>query len=773
MAVLEQTPIASSVANGLTVTFPHAFKLLNAADLLVVAFLDGVTSTYTLGVDYTVTGVGQDSGAVVFASAPASGSVVTRARATKIERLTDYQNNGDLPAATLNADLDRLVLMMQDLFSGSNVAPNVLRAPVGETIAGLPPASDRAGYLLGFDAAGQALMVPGQPGTETGLALDLASTAPGKGASMVGYLRPGPGAVGRTVQSAMADFVNVRDFGAVGDWNGATGHDDTAAIQRAVDYALQIEESGGVPVILFPGTQGVYGVSGSIVISSANVTITADGVARIQPMVLTTASTYPVISLTGSASRVSIKNLTVYMFGTLCSGIAAPNIWRQAEIHNCQFVGGSVGINMSSGSLDKWGVTISKCRFQDVATGIDWSMNGQTGTVADCLFYNCGMGLQATTGWQLNVNGSVFESAGSLRGKAVKLTNIVGAVFTACQGELLFRDGSATGVAADYGYQFVNSTVTAIGCRWWGGGWGSVAPGNSRQYGVHLDNSTLTLIDTALYGFQGWAITGVNSARLVSDLISAVDYKLSGDLTIDTSAEMGDNLVCDGAFERFRTSGSGQIPFSWTQSGGTTAARRTSSLMGTSSVAALDLPAGNQVETNAFNVAAGQWLAIRFWLLIANAPGIRCAIVNSDTAAVIDYVLGTDINVSGGMSKQGLITWSLRVPAGVRRMHLVFSVVSPNTSAAIEEVAVYVVRSSATPASVYSDNDSTFGFRGSLAPVLRYRVSPIRVHTAAPGVDTWSVNDRVQQRTAVVGQPKAWICTVGGTPGTWVSEGNL
>jgi hypothetical protein len=27
--------------------------------------------------------------------------------------------------------------------------------------------------------------------------------------------------------------------------------------------------------------------------------------------------------------------------------------------------------------------------------------------------------------------------------------------------------------------------------------------------------------------------------------------------------------------------------------------------------------------------------------------------------------------------------------------------------------------------------------------------------------------------TATAGQPKGWVCTVAGTPGTWVSMGNL
>jgi Right handed beta helix region len=45
--------------------------------------------------------------------------------------------------------------------------------------------------------------------------------------------------------------------------------------------------------------------------------------------------------------------------------------------------------------------------------------------------------------------------------------------------------------------------------------------------------------------------------------------------------------------------------------------------------------------------------------------------------------------------------------------------------------------------------------------------------TAAPAAGTWTVGDRVLQLTPTVGQPKAWVCRLAGTPGTWVSEGNL
>ena len=44
---------------------------------------------------------------------------------------------------------------------------------------------------------------------------------------------------------------------------------------------------------------------------------------------------------------------------------------------------------------------------------------------------------------------------------------------------------------------------------------------------------------------------------------------------------------------------------------------------------------------------------------------------------------------------------------------------------------------------------------------------------ATPAVGTYSVGDRIIQSIPIVGNPKAWRCTVTGTPGTWVSEGNL
>jgi len=52
-------------------------------------------------------------------------------------------------------------------------------------------------------------------------------------AADVNFLQSGTGAVATTVQAKLRQTVSVKDFGAVGDWNGSSGTDDTAALANA------------------------------------------------------------------------------------------------------------------------------------------------------------------------------------------------------------------------------------------------------------------------------------------------------------------------------------------------------------------------------------------------------------------------------------------------------------------------------------------------------------------------------------------------------------
>lgn len=111
MSVPNQTPYIIYNANGLTTVFPFEFYIINAADLQVS--INGTTVTS----GYSVSGTGNVGGGdVTFITPPVSGSVVMLERVVPTYRLTDYQDNGDLLADTVNKDFDRLWMAIQRSF---------------------------------------------------------------------------------------------------------------------------------------------------------------------------------------------------------------------------------------------------------------------------------------------------------------------------------------------------------------------------------------------------------------------------------------------------------------------------------------------------------------------------------------------------------------------------------------------------------------------------------------------------------------------------------
>ncbi|WNJ88456.1 glycosyl hydrolase family 28-related protein [Bosea sp. 685] len=81
------------------------------------------------------------------------------------------------------------------------------------------------------------------------------------------WLQNGTGAVARTMDAKLKEFsISVKDFGAVGD--GAA--DDTAAIQRAIDFA-QTFSAGGI--VYFPRSEPYYRCAGTLNITGHGVTL--------------------------------------------------------------------------------------------------------------------------------------------------------------------------------------------------------------------------------------------------------------------------------------------------------------------------------------------------------------------------------------------------------------------------------------------------------------------------------------------------------------------
>lgn len=73
---------------------------------------------------------------------------------------------------------------------------------------------------------------------------------------------------------------------------------------------------------------------------------------------------------------------------------------------------------------------------------------------------------------------------------------------------------------------------------------------------------------------------------------------------------------------------------------------------------------------------------------------------------------------------------------------------------------------------VKATNISPGGFNGTGA-TLTAQTPRIVFGNAIPTAGTWAVGDNIINLVPSVGNPKSWVCTVAGTPGTWVSTGNL
>lgn len=299
MSVTNQTPVNAFTANGVTTVFNFTFQVLLSSDLLVQ--VDGTTKT--LSADYSVSGVGNPAGgSVTFTTAPANGAKVILTRNSVLERPIDYQNNGDLRAATVNQDFDRLWLAMQEITYKYKLAPTL--AP-GSPLAGTINLPEGAGKFLRWNLAGTKLE-----------SVDGTGTAPGD------FLQSGPGAVARSLQSKIGERVSVLDFGA--DNTGAT--DCFMAVANAWAYCLE----NGIDLYL-PG--GIYkttaysfpfgridGMPPTSLLNCKNITVYGDGPATI--LRTDSVSGADVIQING-AKNLHLRNFKVT--GTISGTDAGSN----------------------------------------------------------------------------------------------------------------------------------------------------------------------------------------------------------------------------------------------------------------------------------------------------------------------------------------------------------------------------------------------------------------------------------------------------------------
>ena len=154
LTVSDTNPRVQYTATSSQTVFAYGFPIFEDADLKV--YQD--TTLLTLTTDYTVSGAASSSGGnVTLGTGATSGDIITIYRDLAVARSSDYQTGGDLLAETLNDDLDKLVMMVQQ--SEFDVSNRSIR--FGQFVTGLPlneitdNATDRADKVITFDSSGQ------------------------------------------------------------------------------------------------------------------------------------------------------------------------------------------------------------------------------------------------------------------------------------------------------------------------------------------------------------------------------------------------------------------------------------------------------------------------------------------------------------------------------------------------------------------------------------------------------------------------------------------
>jgi hypothetical protein len=208
--------------NGVVVTFPFAFKIFNASDLLVQTTTGGANfTTLALTTNYTVTIYpNQDvspGGSITCLVAPPVGTNLLILSNIPETQPTSLQNQGGMFPAVLNDTYDRCVSLIQQLTDRSL---GFIRGQPGDVYNALPRKSDMAGRYLVGDVAGN--LGPANPPDA------VLATAP---VTDIVALRAATWPTGRPTMVNLISLVTVGDDGALFRWDsGSTATDDSKTV---------------------------------------------------------------------------------------------------------------------------------------------------------------------------------------------------------------------------------------------------------------------------------------------------------------------------------------------------------------------------------------------------------------------------------------------------------------------------------------------------------------------------------------------------------------
>lgn len=584
----------------------------------------------------------------------------------------------------------------------------------------------------------------------------------------VTFLQTGTGATARTVDAKLKDTVSVKDFGAVGD--GVT--DDTAAIQAAMDYVgsvttrLELFIPNGTYIISSPllwnkpirirGNSA--GRTGSTVLK-ANAIMSSVILASLNDVDtnLTQGSYFRDFVINGnSKANYGIKGKTnhsnfenLFITGTLVYAISIGYGWccKYDNLDLSYNLGGGLELladsnqiqvnHLKSFSNDGLGARISQgnaiafysCLFEQNKLGgilIDISNN----TTIDCCYFEA----NSVTGYSytspsINIKADIICNGSTVATTLATSYPCYGLSITNCYVSTLYCETFIYSVAAlglIVSGNFNKGTVASL-VKCYGNASGTY-PSNGYISNSNLSNNV---------GF-------LNNNFIVNPIFSVLNYQAAS------------NQLCDIAL----SNNIANLDFNtWTSSGaGGTIQRSSASFPTNENIVVWEIDGTGVTNTTI------SW----FLITAANYPQYNGKTMIFSMWTYHPYTA----------SDGGIVLYA----AGVANI----ASYQTDGNAWIRKDVLFVMPASGTLGFGFRKISSAINGTVKVAcPVLcefganvndlsgNFGIQKNFYGAAAPTVGTWKVYDRVIKNNPAIGSPKAWICTVAGSPGTWVSEGNL
>lgn len=357
MVVSVATNRNSYTGTGSLDTYPYTFRIFDESDIGVYKTdIAGSEVKLAINSDYTLDGVDDYAGGNVYLTNNLeAGYSLILLREMPYVQNDRYRNQGAFHPERHEETYDKSVMLSQQLKECFDRSLHLNKKSDGINTELPPPV---ASTVLGWSGDGLRIMNVAAPSAAL-QALITDSTNVANGDALVAVKQPYAGAVARTQHEKNQDYVSIKDFGAIGDWNVTThtGTDDTAAFENAFSVSRLIH----IP-------PGVYKISSSFTMLSGSSLIGQSGLdCKI------VGYGCDIIQIADTSTNVSISNIAIKSYGSdntenprLYTGInalgvsAATAVYR-VYLHNLNMFGFETAINLGY----VWDSLIDNLKIED------------------------------------------------------------------------------------------------------------------------------------------------------------------------------------------------------------------------------------------------------------------------------------------------------------------------------------------------------------------------------------------------------------------------